>query len=129
MGLDEKRKLKEIQDGPLKAAQSKIKDILGVEIPIELDVATFTTLNELNTFQHTGLNQAVEMVKSIAKDDMGKEALKESLKKIVFRNLPVDVSSKNKATFDNGVLTNESTWGGGSYAHSGDMSRVVSAKL
>jgi hypothetical protein len=127
MGLEEKSKLKEIQEGKLKETLEKIKSVVGVEIPIELDVASFATASALDSMQYSGFSSLVQAIEEIAKDDLGKEALKESLKKVVFKNLPNNESSK--ATFDGGVLTNCSTWDGGSYAGYGDMSSALSAKL
>jgi len=127
MGLEEKRKTKEIQDGILKTTSDKVKEVVGVAIPIEVDWATFSTVAGLEGLQHNGLTSLIQAIEEIAKDNLGKDALKESLKKVVFKNKPGN--DDPKATFENGVLTNESSFDYGSYAGYGMMSSVLSAKL
>jgi hypothetical protein len=127
MGLEERRKLKELQEGALMETLGKIKTFLGVEIPIEVDVASFADVSSLQSLQYSGLTSLVAAIEEVGKDDLGKDALKESLKKIVFKNLPNDAECA--AVFDGGVLTNSSTWGGGSYAGQGAMTAALLAKL
>jgi len=127
MGLEEKRKLKEIQDGPAKDIQTKLKALLGTDVPVEIDVASFTDITSLNTLEHSGLASLVQAIDEVTKDAIGKDALKDVLKKIVFRNLPNN--SQYKVTFENGVFMNESSFGAGRYAGFGDMSRALSDKL
>jgi hypothetical protein len=103
MGLAERRKIKELQDVTLPDRVREIAEICGVPIPYEVDWDSLAddaeALNFLDNISCHRLNMALRV---ICQDDMGKEAVREGLKKVRLKNV------KNKGdmsmTFADGVL-------------------------
>ena len=103
MGLNERRKIKELQDTTLPGRVKEIEEICGVAIPYEVDWDSLSDdlegLNFLDNLSCHRLNMALRV---ICQDDMGKEAVRESLKKIKLGN--VKTPAEMSMTFDDGVL-------------------------
>ena len=103
MGLAERRKIKELQDVTLPGRVREIEEICGAPIPYEVDWDSLADdaegLNFMDNISCHRLNMALRV---ICQDDMGKEAVREGLKKVRLKNV------KNKAdmsmTFEGGVL-------------------------
>lgn len=87
MGLAEKRLAQEIQNEKLPAFESKIKDISGYDIKVDIDWDTFTAYD---TYPLSRLDIVFDdltgFVKKICADDLGKEALKEKMSTIKLTN-------------------------------------------
>jgi len=127
MGLEEKRKLKELQD-KLPALQSKIDGVAGTPVPVEVDWASFGSDGAaLNSFENSVFNPLGEALKAICKDDIGKTAVKESLKKVVVKHS----AERNKlsATMSGGVLTLEENFGSGGYVNSTKIKSAIESGL
>jgi hypothetical protein len=109
MGLLEKRALKTFQDENYQKLTSEINTLAGY--PIEFDVKWPTlALDEKASIYEEGFTKVyftplIEAIKGIVTDDMGKEALKEALKKVVIKNEGDHVYGSNAYSFDAGVLT------------------------
>ena len=103
MGLAEKRKIKELQDSVLPGRVKEIEEICGKAIPYDVDWASLAEdaegLNFLDNISCHRLNMALRV---ICQDDLGKEAVRESLKSVKLTNLK-DPAAK-KLSFDGGVL-------------------------
>ncbi len=103
MGLAERRKIKELQDGVLPGRVKEIEEICGAPIPYEVDWDSFQDdlqgLNFLDNLSCHRLNMALRV---ICMDDMGKEAVREALKLVRLRN--VKEKSAMKLQFEGGVL-------------------------
>lgn len=103
MGLAERRKIKELQDGVLPGRVKEIAEICGAPIPYEVDWDSFQDdlqgLNFLDNLSCHRLNMALRV---ICMDDMGKEAVREALKLVRLRN--VKEKSAMKLQFEGGVL-------------------------
>ncbi len=103
MGLNERRKIKELQETTLPGRVQEIQEICGKAIPYEVDWESFAddaeALNFLDNLSCHRLNMAL---RTICIDEMGKEAVREGLRLIKLKNL------KDRAamsiTFDGGVL-------------------------
>ena len=103
MGLNERRKIKELQDVTLPGRVKEIEEICGAPIPYEVDWESLaddaTALNFMDNISCHRLNMALRM---ICQDDMGKEAVRAGLKKVKLANV------KDKAamclSFQDGVL-------------------------
>jgi hypothetical protein len=103
MGLNERRKVKELQDTTLPGRVKEIEEICGKAIPYEVDWASIAddaeALNFLDNLSCHRLNMALRM---ICVDAMGKEAVRDGLKLIRLKNV------KDKAgmsiAFTGGVL-------------------------
>jgi hypothetical protein len=103
MGLNERRKIKELQDTTFPGRVKEIEEICGKAIPYEVDWDSLAddaeALNFIDNISCHRLNMALRV---ICQDDMGKEAVRDGLKKIKLKN--VKDKSQMKMTFDDGVL-------------------------
>ncbi|MFN7936765.1 MAG: hypothetical protein U0R19_25825 [Bryobacteraceae bacterium] len=103
MGLAERRKIKEIQDNVLPGRVKEIAEICGAEIPYEVDWDSFNDdLQGLNFMDNISCHRLNMALRVICMDDMGKEAVRDSLKLIRLRN--VKDKSAMKLSFSGGVL-------------------------
>ena len=103
MGLTERRKIKELQDTTLPGRVKEIEEICGKPIPYEVDWDSLADdaegLNFLDNISCHRLNMAL---RAICLDDMGKEAVRDSLNLIKLKN--VKDKSAMKINFDGGIL-------------------------
>ena len=103
MGLEERRRVKELQDVTLPGRMAEIAEICGVPIPYEVDWESIkddsTALNFLNNFSCHRLNMAL---RGICQDEMGKEAVREGLKLVKLKN--VKTKAEVAMTFQGGTL-------------------------
>src|SRR6266700_3404282 len=102
MGLNERRKIKELQDTTFPERVKEIEEICGAPIPYDVDWDSLKddmeALNFLDNISCHRLNMALRV---ICQDEMGKEAVREGLKKIKLKN--VKDKTAMKMTFDGGV--------------------------
>ena len=103
MGLAERRKIKELQEVTLPGRVREIEEITGAPIPYDVDWDSFAddaeALNFLDNISCHRLNMALRV---ICQDAMGKEAVREGLKKIRLKN--VKDKGDMSMTFENGIL-------------------------
>jgi hypothetical protein len=94
MGLNERRKMKELQSETLPAREQEIAEICGRAIPYEVDWESFgedfQALNFLDNLSCHRLNMAL---RTICCDEMGKEAVREGLQRVKLKNVaaPADM--------------------------------------
>ena len=103
MGLNERRKIKELQEVTFPARVKEIEEICGKAIPYEVDWDSLAddaeALNFIDNISCHRLNMAL---RTICIDDMGKEAVRDGLKMIKLKN--VKDKSAMKMTFEGGAL-------------------------
>lgn len=103
MGLDERRRIKELQEVTLPGRVAEIEEICGAPIPYEVDWDSLaddaTGLNFLDNLSCHRLNMALRV---ICQDDLGKEAVREGLTLVKLKNV-ADPSAMS-ISFANGVL-------------------------
>ena len=103
MGLAERRKIKELQDVTLPERVREIEEICGSPIPYEVDWESFDAdaeaLNFMDNLSCHRLNMALRV---ICQDAMGKEAVREGLKKVLLKN--VKDKGAMSMTFEKGIL-------------------------
>lgn len=103
MGLNERRKVKELQDVTFPGRVKEIEEICGRAIPYEVDWDSLAddagALNFIDNISCHRLNMALRV---ICQDDMGKEAVRDGLKSIKLKN--VKDKSAMKLSFASGVL-------------------------
>ncbi|MEP6765984.1 MAG: hypothetical protein ABJB66_16850 [Gemmatimonadaceae bacterium] len=103
MGLNERRKIKELQDTVFPERVKEIEEICGKAIPYEVDWESMADdMEALNFIDNLSCHRLNMALRTICMDDMGKEAVRDGLKLIKLKNV------KDKAsmamTFDGGVL-------------------------
>lgn len=103
MGLNERRKIKELQDTTFPERVKEIETICGKAIPYEVDWESLAddtqALNFIDNLSCHRLNMALRV---ICTDDMGKGAVRDGLKLIKLKNVPYKEAMA--ISFDNGVL-------------------------
>ena len=103
MGLNERRKIKELQDVTFPGRVKEIEEICGAPIPYEVDWESLADdpegLNFIDNISCHRLNMALRM---ICQDDMGKEAVRDGLKLVKLKN--VKDQGARSMSFSGGVL-------------------------
>lgn len=103
MGLNERRKIKEMQEVTLPGRVKEIEEICGAPIPYQIDWESLADdaagLNFLDNISCHRLNMALRM---ICLDEMGKQAVREGLKEVRLKNVKDKESMVMR--FDGGVL-------------------------
>ena len=103
MGLNERRKIKELQDTTFPGRVKEIEEICGKSIPYDVDWDSLKDdpegLDFLDNLSCHRLNMALRM---ICIDDLGKEAVRDGLNLIKLKN--VKSKDEMKLAFEGGVL-------------------------
>lgn len=88
MGLEERRKIKELQDEVLPGRVGEIEEICGAAIPYDVDWTSFDgDLQALNFVDNISCHRLNMALRVICSDDLGKEAVRDTLKGIRLRNV------------------------------------------
>jgi len=103
MGLNERRKIKELQETTFPGRVKEIEEICGKAIPYDVDWESLADdmdgLNFLDNISCHRLNMALRM---ICQDDLGKEAVRDGLKLVRLKN--VKDKAAMRLMFEAGVL-------------------------
>jgi hypothetical protein len=103
MGLDERRRIKELQEVTLPDRVREIEEICGAAIPYDVDWDSLADdaagLNFLDNGSCHRLNMALRV---ICQDDLGKEAVRDGLKVVKLKNVAEPAAMK--ITFTGGTL-------------------------
>ena len=103
MGLNERRKIKELQDTTFPSRVKEIEEICGAPIPYEVDWESLSDdMEGLNFIDNISCHRLNMALRGICLDDMGKEAVRAGLKKIKLKN--VKTAPEMSMTFEGGVL-------------------------
>lgn len=109
MGLTEKRGIKTFQDTKYAGLVKEINTAAG--FPVELDVHwdTLATADYAHLydegFTKVYFTPVINAFKAITTDELGKEGLKETVKKIVIKNEGDNYSGSAAYSYSDGVLT------------------------
>lgn len=108
MGLAERRAAKEFQEKNFPALQTEIQKLAGSAVPIEVNWDQLATPEQARLYVESWpelyFKPVIEALRQITRDQMGKDAVKDGLKKIEIRNSKGAFSPHNAITFDNGTL-------------------------
>jgi hypothetical protein len=134
MGLAERRAIKSFQDNQWPPLLKQIQDAAGFLVAVEVDWESLATSESTHLYDEclpkVYFLPVVEGLKRIAIDDMGKDALKNSVQKIVIQNKKPDYSSY-WASFEAGVLTLDHQLANADYIQdrADELVRVLEPKL
>jgi hypothetical protein len=109
MGLAERRATKEFQDKMLPGLRAEIDKAVGK--PIELEIHWEQLAKEdyaesyAESWRKVYFQPVIDGLKSITRDDLGREAVQGGLKKIIFRNSRDAYSAESAIDFTAGELT------------------------
>jgi len=108
MGLAERRASKEFQDKHFPELKNEIVKIVGFAVPFEINWDQLAVEGQTDSYKEAWteifFKPVIEALRQIARDDMGKEALKTGLKKIEFRNASGYYSPGSAITFIDGHI-------------------------
>ena len=103
MGLNERRKIKELEDTILPERVKEIEEICGKPVPYSVDWTSLEDdLEGLNFLDNLSCHRLNMALRTICVDDMGKEAVREGLDLVQLKN--VRDKSEMSISFDNKVL-------------------------
>lgn len=112
MGLNERRKIKELQETTFPGRVKEIEEISGVAIPYEVDWESLADdpegLNFIDNISCHRLNMALRV---LCQDDMGRDAVRSGLKLVKLKNVKEEASKK--VTYSGGVLEMTCAYGKG----------------
>jgi hypothetical protein len=129
MGLNERRKVKELQEVTFPGRVKEIEEICGAPIPYAVDWESIaddaTALNFIDNISCHRLNMALRM---ICQDEMGKEAVRDGLKVVKLKNVKGQASS---LSFQGGALEMHCDYaiGAGAIISDGEIRQVLEKGL
>lgn len=103
MGLNERRKIKELQDTTIPDRVKEIEEICGKAIPYEVDWDSLADdMEGLNFIDNISCHRLNMALRTICMDDMGRAAVCDGLRLIKLKN--VKDKADMKMSFDDGLL-------------------------
>jgi hypothetical protein len=131
MSLEEKREIKKATEGWLPEKNRELTELSGGgTMTFDVDWSTFAgDLKGMNWLEFNGPQQVVNAFRMIGTDDLGREALRESVRKIVVKNAK-DAAQKSLA-LEGGVLTLTCAFAqspGGRFTHD-EIKAFITSKL
>jgi len=109
MGLAERRATKTFQDKSFPALKADIEKMAGFPVALEINWEQLAKESYADSFEESWRKvyfvPVLDALKSICRDELGKEALKAGLKKIVFCNTKDTYSAESAISFTGGELT------------------------
>ncbi len=103
MGLNERRKMKELQTDSFPDRTAELLEITGSPLAYDVDWDSFSDdLEALNFLDNLSCHRTNMALRVLCSDDLGKEAVQEGLKTIKLKNVPT--KSEMQITFGGGVL-------------------------
>lgn len=130
MGLNERRKIKELQDVTFPERVKEIEEICGAPIPYDVDWDSLADdadgLRFIDNLSCHRLNMALRV---ICQDEMGKAAVRDGLKLVKLKN--AKEKSAMKMEFNGGVLEMHCAYALGAEGmfQDGEIRRLLEAKL
>ncbi|HEY2017596.1 MAG TPA: hypothetical protein VGH38_29020 [Bryobacteraceae bacterium] len=110
MGLNERRKIKELQDTTFPGRVKEIEEICGAPVPYEVDWDSLKDdLEALNFIDNISCHRLNMALRVICQDELGKEAVREGLKQIKLKN--VKTKGEMSMAFNAGVLEMHCAYG------------------
>lgn len=119
MGLAERRRIATIKDVHGPRFQLELNKAAGFELPLEIDLSTFpenaTVLDCYDYYYESyGPGLLPKVFEQLCVDDLGKAAVQEKIKKVVFQNTaksPEDPGDKSLELKDGTLYVRESFYG------------------
>lgn len=104
MGLAERRGVKAFQDNRFPALRAEIDQVAGFPVDVEVDWTSLAHDDMAHLYEEAWPKvyfvPLIEALRSITADDLGRDALKAGLKKVVIHD-----GGSSWPTFEDGVLT------------------------
>ena len=108
MGLEDKRFKKHLETETLPDIAKQLAEIAGTDIEIDIDWESFSTKESMQEIEHQVFGRVLESMQAVAVDDIGREALQESMKSVSVKNL--ESKDNRSCTFEAGTLMLQTDW-------------------
>lgn len=109
MTLAERRMVNEFENGQFPALKNRVEEAAGFPVPLEVHWDSLAVPGEsrlyAESWQQIYFEPLIAGLAAIALDDMGREAIKSGLKKIVIQNAKGCIYGDCWASLADGVLT------------------------
>lgn len=130
MGLQEKQAWARIND-QIKETEKKISDVAGTTVSLAIDEAGFNTPALIDDIPSTVLTHVASGLEDLCSDNLAKEAVQSTVKKIVLKKTSADQWSMK---LDNGTLNVEGNFStefmsGLQYPHANDYKTFLTQNL
>ena len=127
MGLQEKRLIEEYKRNIVPSLERELHKNAKTKITYEIDWTTFENdLKALHYLENQGLVYLNSVIKEICRDEVGTQAVKESIKKIAIKNAGGSVPKE--LTLEDGVLEVSCAWANDYYTES-ELVELIEQKL
>ena len=128
MGLEEKRLVKQLKEEVVPKYEKELQEIAGNQISYDLDWDSFADdMDALNYVESRILTEVSNAFRDLCKDDLGKDAVKESVKKVNVKNL--SSYGCDDITLNGGTLNLHCDWGYGALWDADSISQRVASML
>lgn len=130
MGLKEKRRIHELQTDVVPSLKQQLQELCATDIEWDIDWDSIaTSMEALDNIEHQGLRRIYSAFVSVCRDDLGKTAVRDCVKRIAVRNYE-QVSDK-KIQFNDGILVVNGAWAAGweGYPQEQEITDVLEAGL
>jgi hypothetical protein len=109
MGLAERRAAKKFEDTTYPKLKQQVDAAAHFEVPLDVNWQSLAIDGSADLYEE-GFTQVyftplIEAFQAICIDDMGRDALKSKLKRVIIRNTAGVYSAGSMVTFEDGVLT------------------------
>ncbi len=128
LSIDERRYRAELKDKTLPEIQAKIQETTGTAVEVVVDWDSFTSGESLNMLGYT-IKDLAPAMETIARDDIGKEAVANGLKTVRLVNKDAAADWTNTGTVEDKVFAIEWNFGAGSYISQSMMETRLNEKL
>lgn len=109
MNLAERRAISEFETSQIPSIKTRIAQAVGFEVPLDIHWETLAAPGEARLYAESWpqiyFEPLIAGLETVARDQMGKDALKEGLKKIVVQNTSGRYYSDGWVVLEDGVLT------------------------
>lgn len=109
MGLAERRAAKKFEDTLYPPLKKQLDAAAHFDVPVDVHWESLAIEERAHLydecFPKVYFQPLIEAFQAICVDDMGREALKAKLKRVVIRNTADNSSASSMVTFEGGVLT------------------------
>jgi hypothetical protein len=109
MGLAERRVIQDFQTNEMPKLQAAIDEAAGYAVPVDVHWEGLATDGESHLYEKSWrdvyFEPLITALQSITRDEVGQQALKTGLKKIVIQNTSGNYYADGFATFADGTLT------------------------
>lgn len=107
MGLKENKAIRQLQEGAMPESTEYLKTRHGLDITYDADWDSFSTADQIADLTFQGIERVQRALVKVCADDMGKEALAQELKTVLFKH----VAGADKAlVLADGTLTVAGAW-------------------